>query len=58
MTASYVPEAGEEDSTDAEIVFNFSPSVGFIGDRCVVASTRVACQGLIEHHEAETSADG
>ena len=53
VTASYVPEAGEEDSTDAEIVFNFSPSVGFVGDRCVVASRASLARALIEHHESE-----
>jgi hypothetical protein len=39
VTSTYIPESGEERSTDASILFNFSPSVGFFGSRFVVAST-------------------
>lgn len=39
VTSTYIPENGEEGSTDASILFNFSPSVGFVGSRFVVAST-------------------
>jgi hypothetical protein len=53
VTATYVPEVGEEDSTDAKIVFNFSPSLGFVGDRCVVASSVPLARALIEHQESE-----
>ncbi len=53
VTATYVPEVGEENSTDAKIVFNFSPSVGFVGERCVVASSAALAKALIEHHDAE-----
>ena len=39
VTAKYIPEDDEKDSTDANIIHNFSPSVGFAGERFVVAST-------------------
>ncbi|QDU37532.1 hypothetical protein Mal4_18460 [Maioricimonas rarisocia] len=39
VTASYLPEAGEEDADDARINFNFAPSVGFAGKRFIVSST-------------------
>ena len=39
VTATYVPEDDDKDSTDANIVYNFSPSVGFTGRRFVVASS-------------------
>ncbi len=40
VTSSYVPEADDKESTDAHIVHNFSPSVGFAGKRFVVSSSR------------------
>ncbi|NNE00107.1 MAG: hypothetical protein HKN47_22535 [Pirellulaceae bacterium] len=39
VTSNYVPEDDDRESTDAPILFNFSPTVGFSGDRFVVAST-------------------
>lgn len=39
VTSEYVPEEDEVDSTDAKILYNFSPSIGFSGERFVVAST-------------------
>ena len=38
ISSSYVPETGEEKATDAPILFNFSPTVGFAGDRFVISS--------------------
>ncbi|MEL6110154.1 MAG: hypothetical protein AAFU85_29425, partial [Planctomycetota bacterium] len=38
VTASYVAEDGEEEATDAPVQFNFSPCVGFSGNRFVLAS--------------------
>jgi len=39
VTARYLPEVGEEDADDAPINFNFAPSIGFAGNRFIVAST-------------------
>lgn len=39
ITTSYVPEEDDRESTEASIAFNFSPSIGFAGERFVVAST-------------------
>jgi len=39
VTSFYVPEEDERESTRAGILFNFSPSVAFRGDYCVVSST-------------------
>lgn len=39
VTSSYIPEEDEEDSKEAHIVHNFSPTVGFCGKRFVIAST-------------------
>ena len=40
ISAEYVPEAGQEQSTTAPINFNFAPSVAFNGDRFALGSTR------------------
>lgn len=39
VSSSYIPEEDDRESVDAPIVFNFSPTVGFAGDRFVLAST-------------------
>ena len=39
VTSRFIPEDGEEQSREAPIVFNFTPTVGFSGQRFVVAST-------------------
>ncbi len=46
LTASYVPEDDDRDSVNAEIVYNFSPSVGFAGERFVVSSTKELARQL------------
>lgn len=48
VTSSFVPEAGEEESTDAELIFNFSPSIGFSGDRFVIASSASLARELVQ----------
>ncbi len=40
ISSSFVPEDDDRESTQAEIIYNFSPSVGFSGRRFVVASTK------------------
>lgn len=47
ITSVYIPEEGEEDSEYAPILFNFSPSVGFRGDRFVVSSTSQLARELV-----------
>ncbi|MGB7342980.1 MAG: hypothetical protein WBD20_02095 [Pirellulaceae bacterium] len=39
VSSAYLPEDDDRESTDAAIVFNFSPTVGFSGNRFVLAST-------------------
>jgi hypothetical protein len=39
VTSMYIPEDDERDSTRAGLLFNFSPSVGFAGEYCVISST-------------------
>jgi len=39
VTSEFVPEQGQQEATDAKIIFNFSPSVGFAGERFVVSSS-------------------
>lgn len=47
VTATFVPERGEEAATAAPIQFNFSPSVGFSQDRFVLASTKTLAEELV-----------
>ena len=47
VTSTYVPEVDEEDSTRADILFNFSPSIGFVEERFVVASTDRLARELV-----------
>ena len=46
ITSRYLPQKKDKDSTSAPIIFNFSPSVGFSGDRFVLASTAELAQQL------------
>lgn len=46
ITSSYVPEDDDRESTDANIVYNFSPSVGFSGERFVVSSSKELAKQL------------
>lgn len=58
ITSRYLPEKKDKDSTAAPIIFNFSPSVGFSGDRFVLASTAELAQQLSQAPEAETRQTG
>lgn len=53
ITSRYLPAKKDKDSTSAPIVFNFSPSVGFSGDRFVLASTAELAQQLSEAPRTE-----
>jgi hypothetical protein len=46
ITSSFVPEEDDRESTEANIVYNFSPSVGFAGERFVVASSKTLARQL------------
>ncbi len=48
ITSRYVAEKKDRDSTSAHIIFNFSPSVGFAGDRFVLSSTAELARQLSE----------
>ena len=48
ITSRYLPEKKDKDSTSAPIIFNFSPSVGFVGDRFVLSSTADLARQLSE----------
>lgn len=48
LTSAYVPEDDVAESTTADLIFNFSPSIGFSGKRCVIASTRSLASALTQ----------
>ena len=48
ITTIYIPDEDDADSTRAEILYNFSPSVGFFGKRFVVASTDRLARELVQ----------
>jgi hypothetical protein len=52
VSASYVPESDELQSQAAEIVFNFSPSLALMGDRCILASSQSLARKLISMDDA------
>ena len=47
VSAAYVPEDDERESTAAKINYNFSPSVGFSDDRFIVSSTKALAKDLL-----------
>ncbi|MCC9603813.1 DUF3352 domain-containing protein [Stieleria sp. JC731] len=61
VISRYVPEPDDAESTEAEIVFNFSPTLGFSGDRLVLASTTGFARELtlapIREDDAQDQAD-
>ncbi len=56
ITSQYLPEKKDRESTSAPIFFNFSPSVGFVGDRFVLASTKSLARQLSDAPLAPDSA--
>ncbi|RLS73190.1 MAG: hypothetical protein DWI00_10805 [Planctomycetota bacterium] len=58
ITSRYLPEKKDKDSTSAPIIFNFSPSVGFVGDRFILSSTAELAQQLAEAPSTETRQAG
>lgn len=47
ITAKYIPEGDDATSKDAAMMFNFSPSLGFAGERFVLASTDQLARELV-----------
>ena len=52
IMSRYVAEKKDYDSTSANIIYNFSPSVGFAGDRFVLSSTAALAKQLTEAPDA------
>ncbi|MCP4172499.1 MAG: hypothetical protein GY758_17190 [Fuerstiella sp.] len=48
ITSVYIPDEDDAASTRADIIYNFSPSVGFFGERFVVASTHRLARELVQ----------
>ncbi|GAB5442350.1 MAG: hypothetical protein Fues2KO_26990 [Fuerstiella sp.] len=48
VTTAYVPEQDDAQSTQAGLVYNFSPSVGFAGKRFIVSSTDRLARELVQ----------
>ncbi|KAA5541463.1 hypothetical protein FYK55_18035 [Roseiconus nitratireducens] len=48
ITATYVPQVGQEESTEAPINFNFSPTLGFAGPTLVLSSTTELAHRLVQ----------
>ena len=58
VTARYVPEKKDKNSTTADIIFNFSPSAAFSGDQFILSSTTTLAKQLSVAPEAVTSTSG
>lgn len=56
VTSEYAPSVENRDSREARMNYNFSPSVGFAGDRFILASTKELAAQLV--HLQETSDSG
>lgn len=46
VTSHYVPEKKDQDSTTADMIFNFSPSAAFSGDQFILSSTTTLAKQL------------
>ena len=57
ISARYVPEEGEEQAEDAPINFNFSPTVVFVDDRFILASSRALGEHLAQANAASNEID-
>lgn len=58
ITAHYVPERKDKDSTTADLIFNFSPSAAFSGDQFILASSADLVKKLVNTSAARTSESG
>lgn len=57
ITTAYIPDEDDAESTRAEILYNFSPSVGFYGERFVVASTDRLARKLVQPNVPENNSE-
>lgn len=48
ITTAYIPDEDDADSKTADLIYNFSPTVGFSGSRFVIASTDRFAREIIE----------
>lgn len=48
VTSEYVPEPDDAESTRADLIYNFSPSIGFADKRFVVSSTKGLARELVQ----------
>ncbi len=55
ISATPIPEVGEEKNKQAKINFNFSPTVAFSGDRLVVSSSTGLARDIATAKESENS---
>ncbi|MEW4487365.1 hypothetical protein AB1L42_04745 [Thalassoglobus sp. JC818] len=60
VSATFIPEVGEETAQDAKIHFNFSPTLAFSGNQLILSSTTDLAQTLItsgNRSESEATSD-
>lgn len=51
ITTAYIPEEDDAESKTADLIYNFSPTVGFSGSRFVIASTDRFAREIVESKE-------
>lgn len=56
VTAGYLPDTKSKDQQALKINYNFSPSIGFVGGRFVLASTKELAHALVATKPGERSA--
>lgn len=57
ITGTYLPEEAEKKSRSAKINFNFSPSIAFVDERCVISSTRGLARELSSQQPAAAAVE-
>lgn len=48
VTTLYIPEPDDAESTTADLIFNFSPSIGFRGSQVIISSSRSLVEKLLD----------
>ena len=51
ITTAYIPEEDDAESKTADLIYNFSPTVGFSGSRFVIASTDRFAREIVQSKE-------
>lgn len=57
VTTSYIPEPDDADSTTADLIFNFSPSIGFQNSKVIVASSRSLVDDLLDANQPDGNSE-